>query len=226
MNAKGKGYGFHNGGGAKAVSNKLLTPVMLVILSVVIVAGCSKKDDKSIKDENPFEETDKIAMEFYKAGFELNIPKVYEMLSPKGREELEKGEYQTGILKEDNTPLFVNTIIEDNHYKKYKDKYFSEFKEFEKLHEEYEVRRYDSVYNEEIGEIVYYVAPWSEYDMSDSDFNFISIKQNNDGEWKVKAFKEGIPDQIDDWETGTIIHQFKKNEDIEEDDYGFGNDED
>ncbi|WP_067729890.1 hypothetical protein [Oceanobacillus damuensis] len=202
-------------------------------IACVLIVGCSSTDEgnantgdnsaneKQSEMEKVFEETDKIALEFYKAGFELNIPKVYEMLSPNGKDTI--GEFVMG-MEGNELDVPADQLVEDENFKNYKKQNPDKFKEFEKLNDEYELRRYDNVYDEEKKEIIYRVEPWYEYETFDNsnDYNYISLKQNNDGEWVVKTFLETIiPDRISDKNSGTIIHPYKESEEPIEDEYGF-----
>ncbi|TMN20854.1 hypothetical protein [Lentibacillus cibarius] len=212
--------------------------MLLMIGMFLFVAACSSDKEASPDDEKGdteseekserekvFEETDKIAKKFYKAGFELNIPVAYDMLSPKGKKKLEGktafGSYNTKIVKDNGSEIYASDLIKSEQYERYKKEYPDQFKEFEKLHDEYEIRRYDYTYSKESKEIVYYVKPWRNYDFEKGDSNFISLKQNENGEWKVKAFKESIPEEVRSKNSGTILHEYKKYNKSSEGEYGF-----
>ncbi|MFC3041612.1 hypothetical protein ACFOGI_15300 [Virgibacillus xinjiangensis] len=207
--------------------NKKLIGLALLIVSLLTIVGCSSNSDASSDEsaetekEKVFEETDEIAREFYQAGFELNIPKAHSMLSPAGQEKLENEPYVTGIVKEDGSDLHASDLVDPEEYGKYKKSGAEGFKDFDKLNDEYEIRRYDYVYDEDSKEIIYYVKPWRGYEFKDGDSNFISMKQNEEGEWKIKQFIDSIPEDVNGKDSGTIIHPYKKAEDSEEDEYGF-----
>ncbi|TMN20939.1 hypothetical protein [Lentibacillus cibarius] len=197
--------------------------ILLMISMFLFVAACSSdkeaspennegdaKNEQKSEREKVFEETDKVAKKFYKAGFELNIPVAYEMLSPKGKEELENQPYVTGIVSKNGDDIHGKELINKQDYKKIKNKYTDQFKDFEKLNDEYEIRRYGYVYGESSKEVIYYVEPWRGYEKDESDFNFISLKKNEKGEWKVKKFTEKKPDKVNDWKSGKVIHEYEK----------------
>ncbi|MFC2947577.1 hypothetical protein [Virgibacillus sediminis] len=208
--------------------NKKLIGLILLSVSLLTIVGCSSNSDASSDEsaetekEKVFEETDEIAREFYQAGFELNIPKAHSMLSPAGQENLENEPYVTGIVKEDGSDLHARDMIKEEDYEEYKGEYSDQFKNFSKLNDEYEIRRYDNVYNDESGEVIYYVQPWNGYEFDDGDYNFISMKQNEKGEWKVKEYVDRqLPDDVPSSESGTVIHPFEESEESNEDEYGF-----
>ena len=185
----------------------------LMVVSLLLVVGCSSNSDASPEEkENAevFKETDKIVQEFYQAGFELNIPKVYSMLSPQGQDKLENETYVTEIVKDDGSKLHAQDMIQEESYQNYKDKYSDQFKDFDELKDEYEIRRYDSVYSEDSKEVIYYVKPWRGYEFEDGDSNFISMKQDGEGEWKIQEFIDSIPEAINDKDSGTVIHPYKE----------------
>ncbi|OZU89035.1 hypothetical protein CIL03_08435 [Virgibacillus indicus] len=188
--------------------------LVLTYLSIVLIAGCSNKDETAEgKDEvdKIFEETDKVAIEFYKAGFELNIPKIYEMLSSKGKESI--GEYVIG-MEGNELDVSADELIQVEEFENYKQQHPDKFKAFNKLDDEYEIRRYGDAFNKETKEVVYRVEPWNEYKTYENsgDYNYISLIQNEDGKWVVKEFLETIiPDQIKDKNSGTIIHAYESN---------------
>ncbi|QKY69427.1 hypothetical protein [Lentibacillus sp. CBA3610] len=205
--------------------NRKLTGLVLMVVSLLFVVGCSSNGDASPEEnENAevFNETDEIVQEFYRAGFELNIPKVYSMLSPEGQDKLENETYVTDVVKDNGDKLHAQDMIQEEDYQNYKDKYSDQFKDFDELGDAYEIRRYDSVYSEDSKEIIYYVQPWTGFEFDDADYNFISMKQNQEGEWKVKEFVDSVlPDQVSDAESGTIIHKYEESEESEDDEYGF-----
>ncbi len=81
--------------------------------------GDTKNEEKSER-EKVFEKTDKLAKKFYKAGFELNIPAAYEMLSPKGKKELKNQPYVTGIVTDNGDDIHGKELINKQDYKKSK----------------------------------------------------------------------------------------------------------
>ncbi|HLS08448.1 hypothetical protein [Lentibacillus sp.] len=196
--------------------NRKLMGSFLMVVSLLLVVGCSSNSDASPEEkENAevFKETDKIVQEFYQAGFELNIPKVYSMLSPEGQDKLENETYVTEIVKDDGSTLHAQDMIQKENYQNYKDKYSDQFKDFDELNDEYEIRRYDSVYSEDSQEVIYYVKPWRGYEFEDGDGNFISMTQNEAGEWEINQFVNGsLPDQIENKESGTVVHPYSETE--------------
>ncbi|GAB3051282.1 hypothetical protein [Virgibacillus ainsalahensis] len=207
--------------------NKKMLGLLMLVVSLLLVVGCSSDSGASPDEEEKsehadvFEETDKLALEFYQAGFELNIPKAHSMLSPAGQEKLEDEPYVTGIAKEDGSDLHASELVDPQDYEKYKEKGSEEFKDFDQLKDGYEIRRYDYVYSDESKEIIYYVKPWRGYEFEDGDSNFISLKQNEGGEWKVKQFIDRIPEPVTNKNSGTVIHPYEENKGENEDEYGF-----
>jgi|SRR5690625_85674 len=223
------------------IKRKLLGLILLTG-AITLTIGCSANNDKDNTSEPKskevnteendlqelFAEADEVAMEYYKAGFENDIPKMYEMLSPKGQEKFLEGNYISQLFMD---IAELDQLIIPEEFEKIKQDNFDIqddnedfFKDFNKLKEEYEVRRYDEYFDKEKGEVVYYVTPWSKYDGYNipGDSNFIVMKQNPEDEWNIKEFKSGIKNiDIEDVDDGIVIHEYQETDEKDEDEYDF-----
>ncbi|WP_029270563.1 hypothetical protein [Virgibacillus alimentarius] len=149
-----------------------------------------------------FNEADKVAMDYYRAYFENDFPEMYKMLSPKGQDSfLNENGYLEDIIDESNTSMGIEEFVNPEKFKEFREEHKDlevefgtgeeiekVFKDFNKLKEEYEIRRYDEYFDKEKGELTYYITPVSDYDgyTAFGDSAFIVMKQNPEGEWKLK----------------------------------------
>ncbi len=180
--------------------------VAVAIGMVLLFSGCAsdgigmedegdKKQEKlekqsSKKNDEKFKEADKVAHEFMVAFIDRNNPVIFSLLSPKGLE----------MAKEETAELFLDKVEDEGN--------------FEKLDGNYELRRYDNYYDDADGELCYFVHAKNYIGKF-----YIVMKQNNEGEWKVKEEFSERPDYVVDRESGTILHEMPEEE--EDDEYGF-----
>src|SRR5690625_3850320 len=141
--------------------------LVLLTGAITLTIGCSANNDKDNTSEPKskevnteendlqelFAEADEVAMEYYKAGFENDIPKMYEMLSPKGQEKFLEGNYISQLFMD---IAELDQLIIPEEFEKIKQDNFDIqddnedfFKDFNKLKEKYEVLRYDNKFERE-----------------------------------------------------------------------------
>lgn len=175
------------------MNKKRIFSLAIVLGMTFLIAGCSSnadenetvnetEDDNAKKYEEVFKETDVVAHDFMVVKIEQNYPEILKYLSSKGTEKLEE---ESGYLLEKHR--LPN--------------------EFAKLDGMYELRRYDNFYDKEVGEVYYrYSRPDDKGVIVNS---WIVLKQNDDGEWKVRNYTEFRPEMINDdnAETGTVLHE-------------------
>jgi hypothetical protein len=170
--------------------------LLLLLAMTFLMAACSAENEEGTKAKSVdnaekyadvFEVTDEIAHDFMVVKIEQNYPEILKYLSSDGVEELkEKKDY---LLE---THEFPN--------------------KFEELDGNYELRRYDNFYDENIGEAIYRYS--RKNDNGDLINDWIILKQNDEKEWKVESFYGQRPEMIndEDAETGTLIHELSQKE--------------
>lgn len=212
-----------------------------------------KQDDEL---EELFKEADKVALEYYQAHYEYDIPTLFDLSPPKVQEKYLNGNqifFFFNEWDEENEKSYsvepIEDLIDPEKFKELKEKYDTEdyhpehyafFQDFNEIKDDFYMYRFIHLYNES-DEVSYYLYPWmKEVETAgdppmyvgksrETDYGYIKLKQNADGEWKViearegELRKEGVDTTNgDELKTkGTLIHEPKDNEEEEEDDYGF-----